>query len=127
MANTGHSEPTLLTIGEKWPGGDAAFSYWGLSGRAELGAAGLPLLRAFALHSSCGIRERAVPAARPRIPNHTDLHTSPAARPDGSLAAVQGPGQFGWRYLGWAMAGPPSLGSSRCHMGASLLSPYLCC
>lgn len=43
-ANTGHGEPTLLTVGEKWPGGDAAFSYWGLSGRAELGAAGLPLL-----------------------------------------------------------------------------------
>ena len=26
-ANSGHGEPTLLTVGEKWPGGDAAFSY----------------------------------------------------------------------------------------------------
>lgn len=35
MAITGHSEPTLLTIGVKWPsGGDAAFYYWGLSGWA---------------------------------------------------------------------------------------------
>ena len=85
------------------------------------------LTRAFALRSSCGIRERAVPAARPRFPNHADLPASPAARPDGSLAAVQGPGRFGRRCLGWATAGPSSLGSSQCHVGARPLSPCLCC
>lgn len=78
-----------------------------------------PGLRSAQRHSSSG--SEAVPAARPGFPTTRTCHlTRSQAR---WLPGCCGARAIGWRYLGWAVAGPLSLGSSRCHVGTSLLSP----